>query len=66
MLDKGQVLLGNVSAFLGLSVGSPFLTFSPLLLGRGRKVGVGLWPLDLTFGLLSLASGGVSGGCGFF
>ena len=59
------MFLVNVSAFLGLFVGSPCLTFSPLLLGRGRNVGVGLWPLDLTFGLLSPALGGFSGGCGF-
>ena len=49
---------------LGLSMGSLCLTFSHWLLWRGRKVGVGLWPLALTFGLLSPASCGVSGGCG--
>ena len=44
--------------------GAPRLTFSPWPSGRGRKAGAGLRPLALTFGLLSPASGGVSGGRG--
>ena len=44
--------------------GAPRLTFPPWPSGRGRKAGAGLRPLALTFGLLSPASGGVSGGRG--